>query len=272
MGTSFCLLFLIKIFNMAAEPYRGVLGLSSLNNEMLWTLTWCYRRQHVQSAKLCQASIQCQRAQPIYRVKPYLRKSLTSDAPIGNAATPTFLSSCETRYISAGGVQRLLRKSTTKSCRVCGINDLRKWRSALTRNRRRYLQNRCRAVWLTTVTTTTKPQLLESIVAVFRVAWRRESMWLSSSVDSCYCGARQIKSGARQAQASLIDGECRVNERTQCIFTCGLVVTLLSRVVRGVHSVWRGYQQAGKRYGTNGADERAISILAQSHDTRAGQI
>ena len=35
MGTCFCLLFLIKIFNMAAEPYRGVLGLSSLSNEKL---------------------------------------------------------------------------------------------------------------------------------------------------------------------------------------------------------------------------------------------
>ena len=31
-------------------------------------------------------------------------------------------------------------------------------------------------------------------------------------------------------------------------------------------------QQAGKRYGTNGPAERAISILAHSHDTRAGQI
>ena len=58
----------------------------------------------MQSAKLCQASIQCQRAQPIYRVKQDLRKSLTSDAPIGNAATPAFLSSCETRDIIAGGV------------------------------------------------------------------------------------------------------------------------------------------------------------------------
>ena len=43
-------------------------------------------------------------------------------------------------------------------------------------------------------------------------------------------------------------------------------------VVRGVHSVRRGYQQARKRYGTNGAVERAIRILAHSHDTRAGQI
>ena len=39
MGTCFCLLFLIKIFNMAAEPYRGVLVLSSLSNEKVWTLT-----------------------------------------------------------------------------------------------------------------------------------------------------------------------------------------------------------------------------------------
>ena len=38
-----------------------------------------------------------------------LRKSLTSDAPMGNVVAPAFLSSCETRYVSAGGVP--LRKA-----------------------------------------------------------------------------------------------------------------------------------------------------------------
>ena len=81
---------------------------------------------------------------------------------------------------------------------------------------------------------------------------------------------KKHESGARPADASLIDGECRVIARSALLHASFAVVVVV--VVRGVHSVRRGCQQAGNRNGTNGADERAISILAHSHDTRAGQI
>ena len=111
-------------------------------------------------------------------------------------------------------VQRLLRKSTTESYPIYGSGS-QLWPAI----EGRHLLNRCRAVSLTTVTTTTKPQLLESIVAVFSDAWRRESMWLSSIVDSA--------AGRGESNRWWVPGD-----RTQYTITCSLVVTQLSCVVR----------------------------------------
>ena len=81
---------------------------------------------------------------------------------MGNAAAPAFLLSHDIRHVSAGGVGT---EAATETFHVCGVNYLRKWRSALALNRRVHLRNRCRAVCVTRTTL-----LLESIVAVFSVA------------------------------------------------------------------------------------------------------
>ena len=55
-----------------------------------------------------------------------LRKSLTSDVQIGNAAAPVFLSSHEIRYVSAGGVGLLrpIRKAAVSAALTIDSTEL----------------------------------------------------------------------------------------------------------------------------------------------------
>ena len=127
-----------------------------------------------------------------------LRKSSTSDTPIGKAASRAFLSSCATRDVSAGGVP--LRKAAVSVLgRPQSKGDITESLSSSFSDD----DDTAEGVHCCGVQRCVKTGVVASIVGRS-----------STRVIAARGRLRKHERGARPAEASLIDGECRVIARS----------------------------------------------------------